>query len=552
MKINLFNNIKADLLAGLVVSLISMPLCLGIALASGAPLYSGIVSGIVGGIVIGFLSRSPLSVAGPAAGLTAIVAMAITDLKAFDVFLCAVLIAGLFQFLLGILRAGCISSYFPSNVVDGMLAAIGIIIIIKQIPYLIGFDLNDAMELILLETEIISITRAFNYIEPGILIIGFISLAILVIWEQPFMKNLKAIPAALVVVVVGVLTNGLFLLLDNRLTIREMSYFVNLPIARNMGDFLKEFTLPNLAGLKNPYVWQTGFVIAVVASIETLLSIEAIDKLDPYKRYTPTDRELRAQGISNMVSAILGGLPITSVIVRSSANLHAGARTKLAAITHGVLLLLCVALIPGLLNKIPLASLAAILIMVGYKLCNPSIFVHMWKDGRLPQFIPFIVTLISVVCTDLLKGVAIGMVVSILFMLRKNMRIPFYYNRVTYSHGDIIRITLAQEVSFLNKASIKKTLENIPENTNLIIDASRTEYIDFDVLDLLKEFRDFRVEIKNIKISFIGFKNIYRIENTSESDMGTPELLSINEKPKRSSGKYRKLIRELEQNSKKK
>lgn len=543
MKQHSYYNLKSDLFAGLVVFLIAIPLCLGIALASGAPLYSGIVSGMVGGIVIGLLSKSPLSVSGPAAGLTAVIALAITDLGSFEVFLCAVILAGAMQFLFGVFRAGFVSSYFPSNVIEGMLAAIGLIIIMKQVPYLLGFDLEKATEFMLLESGFSSIHHSLKHISPGILLIGLISLALLIFWERPFMKKFQAIPAALIVVIFGALMNILFSSFFPFLAIDNPNYMVNLPIAGNIKEFVTQFTLPDFAGFSNPNVWQTALVIALIASIESLLSVEAIDKLDPYKRYTPSSRELKAQGIGNIVSGFLGGLPVTSVIVRSSANLNAGGRTKIAAITHGALLILCVALVPSLLNKIPLAALAAVLIMVGYKLCKPSVFVHMWKDGGYVQFIPFIITLISVVFLDLLKGVAIGMVVSVFFMLRQNMKIPYYYKRITYSNGEVIHLTLSQEVSFLNKASIKETLDNIPEGTNIIIDANQAAYIDFDVLDLLREFKEFRAPTKNIKVSFIGFKNIYNIENASE--VIPVELLSNNEQPKRSSGRYETLIRQL-------
>lgn len=548
MKKHLSHHLKSDLFAGLAVFLIAIPLCLGIALASGAPLYSGIVSGMVGGIVIGLLSKSPLSVSGPAAGLTAVVALAIVDLGSFEVFLCAVILAGVFQFLLGLFRAGFVSSYFPSNVIEGMLAAIGIIIIMKQLPYLLGFDMEKATEFMLLESGFSSIDHTLKHVNLGVLLIGLISLSLLIFWERPFMKKAQSVPAALVVVIFGGVISTVFSLFFPSLAIDHPDYMVKLPIASGFKEFVGQFTLPDFSGFSNPHVWKIALVIALVASIESLLSVEAIDKLDPYKRYTPTDRELKAQGIGNMISGFIGGLPLTSVIVRSSANLNAGARTKIATITHGALLILFVALVPSLLNKIPLATLAAVLIMVGYKLCKPSVFIHMWKDGGYVQFMPFIVTLIAVVCIDLLKGVAIGMVVSVFFMLRQNMKIPYYYKRITYSNGELIHLTLSQEVSFLNKASIKETLDNIPEGTNLIIDATRAAYIDFDVLDLLREFRKFRAATKNIKVSFIGFKNIYNIENASESEIIPRELLSSDEKPKRSSGRYERLIKQLKGN----
>ena len=322
------------------------------------------------------------------------------------------------------------------------------------------------------------------------------------------------------------------------------THLVSLPVAHSFSEFMGHFTLPNIAGFKDPLVWETGIVIAVVASIETLLCIEATDKLDPHKRYTSTDRELKAQGIGNILSGLVGGLPMTSVIVRSSANVNAGASSKLSTIIHGALLLICAASIPFLLNMIPKASLAAVLIFTGYKLCKPSVFMHMWKGGWT-QFVPFVATATAVVSLDLLKGVGLGLLISIFYILRQNMRIPFYFQRSTFSNGELIKITLAQEVSFLNKASIKETLDNLPSNSSVIIDAGETQYIDFDVLDIIKEYSKTKAPERGIKMSLIDFKNTYNVPSTvTETDI-VSDFLHVNEVPKRSAGGYKKLLGQL-------
>jgi len=543
---HLFRHVKNDFISGLIVFLIALPLCLGIALASGAPLFSGIVAGIVGGIIIGFLSGSQLSVTGPAAGLTAIVLVAIGELGAFDIFLCAVMVAGAVQFVLGMLKAGTIANYFPNSVIEGMLAGIGLTIIIKQVPDAVGYtkqnfdnmvDADDGFTLNIIED-------ALKHIEVGAAIIAIVGITILVLWQTKAFIKIRLLPAGLVVVVTGVVINVLFKANNSDLYL-DGTHLVNLPVAENFAGFLSHFTLPDIKGFMNPKVWQTGVVIAIVASIETLLCIEATDKLDTQKRYTPTNRELRAQGIGNIISGLIGGVPVTSVIVRSSANINAGAKSKLSTIVHGVLLLVCVAAIPSVLNMIPKASLAAILIYTGYRLCNPSVFKHMWKEGGVTQFIPFAATAVCVVSLDLLKGVGIGLVISIFYILRQNMRVPYYFQRSTFSNGELVKLTLAQEVSFLNKASIKQTLENLPHHTSVIIDASQTEYIDFDVLDLIRDFHSTKAAERDIKMSLIGFRNVYRVPiDATENDV-VSDLMGANEMPKRSAGGYRKLIKQL-------
>lgn len=545
---SLFFNLKNDAMSGLVVFLIAVPLCLGIALACGAPLISGINAGIVGGIVVGFFSKSHLSVSGPAAGLTAIVAASIISLGRFELFLCAVIVAGVFQLILGIIKAGSISNYFPSNVIEGMLAAIGVIIILKQIPHAVGYDRDTEGDLDYVEatgeTTLSAISNAWDKIHPGAVVVAVVSMLILILWTRPAFRRVQWLPGALVAVLAGTLVNELFLVFQPSMSILP-EHLVTLPVPHNFNEYINQYILPDFSGFAMPEVWQTGLIIAIVASIETLLCVEATDKLDPLKRFTSGNAELRAQGIGNIVCGLIGALPVTSVIVRSSANINAGGRTKIATMIHGALLLICVATIPFLINHIPLASLAAILILTGYKLCKPATFVHMWKDGGITQFIPFIATLVAVVFTDLLKGVAIGFVFSIFFMLRENISIPYYFHRSRYSKNDLIKITLAQEVSFLNKASIKETLQAIPENSNVIIDASKTEYIDFDVLDTIRDFHNSQAPSKNIRLSLEGFRNVYNVPPSISQNEIINDLMHIDEVPKRSSGNHKKLLKQL-------
>ncbi|MBF6608275.1 MAG: SulP family inorganic anion transporter [Flavobacterium sp.] len=519
-KINLLANLKSDFASGLVVFLVALPLCLGIALASGAPPLSGVIAGIVGGIVVGFLSNSHLSVSGPAAGLTAIVLVAITDFGAFDIFLTAVVVAGFFQLVLGFVKAGSISNYFPTNVIEGMLAGIGIIIILKQIPHALGYDTEFEGNESFLQRDgsntFSTIMGAFDYIQLGAVIITVISLAILISWEKiGFLKKMKLIPGALVAVVVGVLLNELFIATGSSLAISK-EHLVSLPVPETLADFKNIVLFPDFTALINPQVWITGATIAIVASVETLLCIEAADRMDVQKRYTNTNLELKAQGIGNLVSGFLGGLPLTSVVVRTSTNANAGAKSKMSTIIHGGLLFVSVLAIPFLLNRIPLATLAAVLLLVGYKLAKPSTIKRFWVRGKY-QFVPFIATVLGVVFTDLLKGVLFGIVISVIFILRGNLKRAYNFRKENYESGDIIHIDLAQEVSFLNKAAIKSTLNNLPENSKVIINASDTVYIAHDILDLIKEFKMTRAKEDNIKVKLKGFKEAYDLENTDEA-----------------------------------
>lgn len=509
---HLFANLRSDFASGLVVFLVALPLCLGIALASGAPLFAGIITGVVGGIVVGFLSQSHISVSGPAAGLTAIVFVAISDLG-YEAFLVAVVLAGAMQFLLGLVKAGTISNYFPSNVIEGMLAGIGVIIFIQQIPHALGSDVEISSGLGIFT----SVFAAFQDIQPGIVIITIASLAVLIAWQKiPALKKLKLIPGALVAVVLGVIINSLFILTGSPLAVGA-DYLVSLPVPSSIDELKAVFITPSFEAVADPGVWVVAVTITIVASIETLLCIEATERIDPLKRFVNTNVELRAQGIGNMISGALGGLPMTSVVVRSSANANAGAKSKMSAIIHGVLLLVCVASIPSLLNRIPMATLAAILLTIGYKLANPATIKHFWEKGKY-QFVPFIVTLLAVVFLDLLKGVALGMIISVISILRGNIKRAYYFRKEQYKDGDIIRVDLAQEVSFLNKAAIKLTLNNLPSNSKVIINASDTVYIAHDVLDLIHEFKTVNAPEKNIEVLLVGFKEAYKLENDLDNN----------------------------------
>ena len=527
-----FKNLKSDLPSGLVVFLVALPLCLGIAIASGASPFSGIIAGVVGGLVIGSLSNSPLSVSGPAAGLATLVAGAIVSLggiENFNLFLCAVVIAGVLQITLGVLKLGGIANYIPGSVIKGMLTSIGILIIAKQIPHAFGKDTDEQGH----------ITELFPYgnedwhelliplqkIEAGVVVISVISILIMIFWDKsPLKKKLPFIPSALVAVIAGVVINQIWLATGSKLQILENVHLVNLPAASSANEFFGFFMLPDLKGFTNGTVIMYGFIIALVASLETLLSIEAVDNLDPERRVTNTNRELIAQGVGNTVSGLIGGLPVTSVIVRSSANVNAGAKTKLSTIIHAVLLLTTVILIPFILNKIPLATLAAILILTGWKLAKPAVFINFWKAGKY-QFIPFIVTVVVIISIDLLalipvlsgKGLIIGVGAGILTaagaILHGNLKNSYFFHAEKHQEGNTINVKLSEEVSFLNKAAIRQTLDHMPANSSVIIDASNTKYIDYDVLELIKEFRDIKAPLKNIALTLVGFKDAYKIEN---------------------------------------
>lgn len=504
-----FKYLKNDFSAGLVVFLVAVPLCLGIALASGAPLFSGIISGIIGGTVVAFASGSALSVSGPAAGLTVIVLNAITQLGGFEIFLLAVVIAGLIQIALGFLKAGIIAHYFPSSVIKGMLAAIGIILILKQIPHAFGYDKDNEGDFDFFQVDgqntFSEILNSINFIHPGALIIALVSLFILIMWERPFLKKFsffKIVPAALLAVVMGVVLNELFKIFSPELALGG-DKLVQLPVAKSITGFFNQFTLPDFTAFNNYHVYVVAITLAIIASLETLLSIGAADKIDPYKRNTSTNRELKAQGIGNIISGLIGGLPLTAVIVRTSANVNAGGKTKLAAIIHGLLLLLSVIGLASVLNKIPLSCLAAVLLLVGYKLTKVSLFKSMFKLGW-EQYVPFIITIIAIQFSDLLKGIGIGMAVSLFIILRNNYKLAYTSRKEDNQEGEKIIIQLAEDVSFLNKGSIALSLRELPENSTVIIDGTNSRKIDIDVLELIHDFK-ITAELENIKVEL---KNI--------------------------------------------
>jgi MFS superfamily sulfate permease-like transporter len=502
-----FSNLKYDFPASIVVFLVAMPLCLGIAMASGAPLFSGLIAGMIGGIVVPLISRSSLGVSGPAAGLTVIVLGAINDLGSFETFLLAVIIAGVIQIILGFLKAGVIGYYFPSAVIKGMLSGIGIIIFLKQIPHAFGYDADPEGDFSFAQSDGHNTLSEFYYmlenITPAAMIISAVSLFILILWDRPFMKNHKAtrlIQGPLVVVLLGITMNVLFDTMGWHSLAPE--HLVTIPVATSIGGFFSQFTFPDFTQLFNSDIYVTAFTIAIVASLETLLCVEATDKLDPQKRITPVNRELLGQGVGNIVSGLIGGLPLTQVIVRSSANIQSGGRTRASAFIHGILLFVSALSIPFVLNMIPLASLAAILLVVGYKLMSPKTFKDLYLHGP-GQFVPFIVTIVTMVFTDLLIGIGLGLVVGIFQILYNNYRVPYHFDEAEQEVGKPAKIRLSEDVSFLNKAGILRTLNSIPEGCKLIIDASKTKNIHPDILEIIEDFQ-LGAKNKDIEIQMIG------------------------------------------------
>jgi SulP family sulfate permease len=508
-----FKHIKNDLPASIVVFFVSLPLCLGIALASGAPLFSGIIAGIVGGIVVGFASASPLGVSGPAAGLAVIVLTAITSLGgSYPAFLTAVVLAGVIQLLLGFAKAGFIAYFFPSSVIKGMLTGIGLLIILKQIPHAIGWDKDAIGDDAFLQADgqntFSEISKAYEFMTPGAVFIAIISLLILILWDTVLTKKHKIfqlIQGPIVVVVLGIFMNLAYAKGILPYSLNE-NQIVSIPAPNSIQSFLGQFTFPDFSVITNMDVWKIAIIMAIVASLETLLCVEATDKLDPDKRITPTNRELKAQGLGNIVSGLIGGLPVTQVIVRSSANLNFGGKSKTSAILHGVFLLLSAVFIAGLLNLIPLASLAAILLMVGYKLAKPSLFQQIYKLGW-EQFIPFMATIIAIIATDLLKGITVGILVGIFYTLRHSYRNSHYVKDIVSDENgkSVHHLVLAQEVSFFNKASLLNTLDAIPANSKVIIDCTNSKSIAHDVIEIINDY-EFNARTKNIVVEKINFK----------------------------------------------
>jgi MFS superfamily sulfate permease-like transporter len=511
-KLNPLKHLKSDLPASIVVFLVALPLCLAIAQASGAPLFSGLIAGIIGGIVVGGFSGSPLGVSGPAAGLAAIVANAISDFGGlanggFEIFLVAVILAGIIQVIWGFLKAGIVAYYFPSSVIYGMLAGIGIVIFLKQIPHAFGYDKDYEGDMNFIQSDnqntFSELINMMDYISMGVVIITAVSLFILILWNTKFIKNIKIlsiIPGPLLAVTVGIILNQFFQSIPDLAIASD--HIVKIPTASSSSEFLKNFSTPNFKALGNPDVYVMAFVIALVASIETLLCVEASDKQDDLKRVTPTNKELKAQGIGNIISGFLGGLPITQVIVRSSANQQAGGKTKTSTIVHGILIFVSVILIPDILNMIPLGVLAAILLLVGYKLASPTLFKSMYKQGW-GQFIPFIITIIAILLTNLLVGIAIGMAVAVFIILRNNYKVPMNINSDMDSNEvKYITVTLSEDVTFLNKASMLTTLNNIPDNSVVEINASDTHFIHYDVIKIIEDFA-INAESRGIKLTLV-------------------------------------------------
>ena len=504
--------LRTDLPSSVVVFLVALPLCLGIALGSGAPLFSGIIAGMVGGLVIGALSGSQLSVSGPAAGLTTIVAAAILKLQVYEAFLLAVVLGGIFQIILGFLKAGILGDYIPSSVIKGMLAAIGLMLILKQFSHLVGYDKDFVGDESFAQPDgnntFSGMFRSLRHLIPAALIIGIVSLLIQIVWDKyiaPKAKALKLIPAPLIVVIVAVAINETLRSSAPELAIKE-SHLVSIPAADSFKGFISFFTFPDFSYILNWNVWLTGFTIAIVASLETLLNIEAADDLDPYQRVTPTNRELKAQGVGNLVSGLIGGLPITSVVVRTSANINAGAKTKVSTIFHGILLLLSVAFIPTILNLIPYSALAAILIYTGYKLAKPSLFIKFYKKGW-DQFLPFALTIAAILLTDLLKGIVIGCFVGLFFVIRSNFKSAV----LVVNDDNKYLFRLRKDVSFLNKPIIKNKLEKVPANSYVLIDAARADFIDKDIVEVIEDFlkhaplKGITVELKKSNYKDQGF-----------------------------------------------
>lgn len=506
-----FSHLRYDFSSGIVVFLVALPLCLGVALASGAPLFSGLIAGIVGGVIVSWASGSQLSVSGPAAGLTVIVFNAIERLGSYQGFLAAVVIAGLLQLVFGFLRAGVISAYFPASVIKGMLAAIGIILIMKQVPHALGYDGSfEGDESYMQETArstLHELLTVFNYISPGALIVSVISLLILVCWETKAIKRItvfRYIPGALIAVIWGVGFNFWSQFYAPQWAISK-KHLVSLPVTDHPDDFIDLFIFPDFSFLADPQTYTVAVTIAIIASLETLLSLEAVDKLDPLKRVAPTNRELTAQGIGNVVSGLLGGLPLTAVIVRSAANINAGGKTKVASFFHGLLLLGSVMFFSRYLNHIPLACLAAILIQTGYKLAKPSLFIEFFRKGA-NQLIPFVTTIAAILSTDLLKGIVVGLAVGLYYVIKANHHAAI---SLTQS-GNHYLLKLNKDVSFLNRALLRDYLDQIEENSYVVIDGSKTQFIDYDILETLEDFQKSAPD-SNITVEAVDLKGKERI-----------------------------------------
>jgi carbonic anhydrase/SulP family sulfate permease len=521
------STLTRDVIAGSVVFLVALPLCLGIALASNAPLFSGLLAGIVGGILVGMLSHSHSSVSGPAAGLTAIVAAQIAQLGSFHAFLLAIVLAGVIQVGLGLLRAGFLSAFVPSSVIKGLLAAIGVILILKQFPHVLGHDSDPEGEMAFSQPDHENTFSEFGALlqdfHLGAAMIGLLSIALLIFWDRCKPLKKSVIPAPLIVVLLGVAISELFRHVGGAWVIKD-SHLVQVPVAESVVGFLDFLQIPDFSQWNNPAVYLAAITIAIVASLETLLNLEAVDKIDPKQRVSPASRELLAQGVGNICVGLIGGIPITSVIVRSSVNINAGGQTKLAAMFHGTLLLTCVAFLPAYLNLIPLSCLAAILLVTGLKLASPALVRQMWSQGRY-QFIPFAATVVSIVLTDLLIGILIGLAVSVAFILYSNMRRPL--NRIVEKHlgGEVIHIELANQVSFLNRAALDKAFNEIPRGAHVLLNARNTSYIDPDILSMIRDYKELSAPVRGVQVSLRGFRERYDLQDDIRYvDYSTREL----------------------------
>ena len=526
----MLQNLKCDIPAGIAIFFIAIPLSLGIALASGAPLFSGLIASIIGGIVVAPLSRSALGISGAAAGL---VIMMLTDIEkfGFTAFLCVVILAGVFQILMGLAKMGSIAHYFPSSVIKGMLSGIGIIIFLKQIPHAVGYDRDYEGDLEFFQSDNYSsfseLSHMMEFISPTAIFIAVVSLAILILWEQPKLKRsnfFQVLHGALITIVVGVWINEFFQIFNPDLALKE-SHIVNLPVSTNIGDLLQQMHSPDFSQFLNPEIYISALFLALLASVETLLSVEAVDRLDIYKRVTPPSRELIAQGIGNIVSGLLGGLPLTQVIIRSSINIQSGAKTKAAGFISGSLLLLTVVFIPEWLNKIPLASLASVLLVVGYKLTRPKTFKKMYRSGMY-HFIPFIVTIFGLIFTNLVFGVLIGMSAALLSIVLENYKTAQYFRETHIGNKIIFR--LSEHVSFLNKATLKQTLDQLSANSEVVIDATRSKYIDYDVFEVIRDFKK-EAPLKNIQLTLQnvrGFGVLKPVENVQTHTYESQQALT--------------------------
>jgi carbonic anhydrase/SulP family sulfate permease len=525
----LSSTLPRDLTAGAVLFLVALPLCLGVALASNAPLFAGVIAGVIGGIVVGLLSGSQTSVSGPAAGLTAVVAAQIASLGSFQTFLLAVVLAGLIQIGLGIARAGFVAAFFPSSVIKGLLAAIGVILILKQLPHVLGHDPDPEGDLAFQQPDqqdsFSEVVELLGDVHPGAALIGLAAIALLVVWEKWKVLKQSPVPAPLVVVLLGV---GLSLWFGHLGGVwgLEPGHLVQVPVADSLAGFLGLFQSPDFSQWSRPAVYTAALTIAAVASLESLLNLEAVDKLDPQQRTSPPSRELLAQGVGNVVAGLVGGLPVTSVVVRSSVNVNAGGRTRLATVVHGSLLLVSVALLPVWLNLIPLSCLAAILLVTGVKLVSPALIRQMWKEGPY-QFAPFVITVVSIVLTDLLVGVLIGMAVSVGFILRSNVRRPLRLIVEKHLGGEVVHVELANQVSFLNRAALARALDEVPRGGHVLLDAQSTDYVDPDVLDMIRDFVDKTGPARGVEVSLLGFRSKYQLrDQTQYVDYSTRELQS--------------------------